>query len=355
MKKKLAILLSAVMVAGVIPMTALAGTTTYVNKTVTVSKGDVTNETSLLTIKDGNNDIYTALDEGDDVTFTLELEGAEWTATAEADVAAYVQPAGAVIDFTVVSSTKATVEILNMDDSGKNVVYAYVPLFTKIKDKGDITVTVDGKSSVVSSATCTYAVCTSGSASAKIAKTVNIPETGAEIKDITISETTAGALDAGGTIKLKLSKNFKFDYADYANYKYVLGTDIVDDVVWIDNREIDIKLDTFASAKATEFIIPYINAKNNYELNEPLINMAYFMCVLLNDKNITYEKFKEFIDIYKSNIEKQDPLLKKYINKICFDTYNQYPFIEANSPLGGFNFFNMMKLVGAISNIGIGN
>ena len=107
--------------------------------------------------------------------------------------------------------------------------------------------------------------------------------------------------------------------------------------------------------KATLFIIPYINAKNNYELNEPLINMAYFMCVLLNEKNITYEKFKEFIDIYKSNIEKQDPLLKKYINKICFDTYNQYPFIEANSPLGGFNFFNMMKLVGAISNIGRGN
>ena len=106
---------------------------------------------------------------------------------------------------------------------------------------------------------------------------------------------------------------------------------------------------------AMDFIIPYINAKDSYELNEPILNMAYFMCVLLNDKNITYEKFKEFIDIYKPTIEKQDPILKKYINKISFDIYKQYPFIEANNPLGGFNFLNMMKLVGALSNIGKGN
>ena len=106
---------------------------------------------------------------------------------------------------------------------------------------------------------------------------------------------------------------------------------------------------------ATEFIIPYINAKDNYELNLPIINMVYFMCILLNDKTITYEKFKEFIDIYETTIEKNDPILKKYINKISFDIFKQYPFIEANNPLGGFNFLNMMKLVGALSNMGRGN
>ena len=55
---------------------------------------------------------------------------------------------------------------------------------------------------------------------------------------------------------------------------------------------------------ALDFIIPFINAKDNYETNEPLCNMAYFVCLLLNDKNVTFEKFKEVINIYKPNIEK---------------------------------------------------
>ena len=32
---------------------------------------------------------------------------------------------------------------------------------------------------------------------------------------------------------------------------------------------------------ANDFIIQYINSKDNYELNEPIINMAYFICLLL--------------------------------------------------------------------------
>ena len=106
---------------------------------------------------------------------------------------------------------------------------------------------------------------------------------------------------------------------------------------------------------AMDFIIPFINAKDNYETNEPLINMAYFICLLLNDKNVTFEKFKEVIHIYKPTIEKIDILLKKYINKISYDNYNQYVFPEANNPLAGFNFMGMMKLVGNLSNLMRGN
>jgi hypothetical protein len=106
---------------------------------------------------------------------------------------------------------------------------------------------------------------------------------------------------------------------------------------------------------AMDFIIPFINAKDNYETNEPLINMAYFICLLLNDKNVTFEKFKEIINMYKPNIEKVDILLKKYINKISFDNYNQLIFPEANNPLSGFNIMGMMKLVGNLSNLMRGN
>ncbi|MBQ2679859.1 MAG: hypothetical protein IJF98_06665, partial [Firmicutes bacterium] len=263
MKKKLAILLAAVMVAGVVPMTALAGSTTYVNKTVTVSKGDFTDEASLLVIKDNNNDITTALNDGDDVVFTLELAGSEWMTDDEIDAKTpYYTLKEAEEDydydgsiyyesFTKVSSTKATVEIIK--DKG-NGGYYYIPLYTKIKDKGDVTVTVDGKSSVVSSATCTYAVCTSGSATAKIAKTVNIPETGAKIKDITISETTPGALDDGEIIKLKLSKNFKFDLSAYS-IKKVLG-DAGAAIVYYDDeaRELQLKVSE-STTTAMEYII----------------------------------------------------------------------------------------------------
>ena len=106
---------------------------------------------------------------------------------------------------------------------------------------------------------------------------------------------------------------------------------------------------------ANDFINQYINSKDNYELNEPIINMAYFICLLLNDKNINFEKFKEFIEIYRPVIEKEDSLLKKYINKISLDFFKQIIFNEVNNPFGGFNFLNMMKLVGQLSNLGNSN
>ncbi|MBR2593805.1 MAG: hypothetical protein IKD83_04175, partial [Firmicutes bacterium] len=252
MKKKLAILLSAVMVAGVIPMTALAGTTTYVNKTVTVEKGDTTNEESLVVIKDGNDDIAAS---SEDQTFTMTLEGAEWLDEME-NIKEGATPAK--YDVTGIASVvkagdkKVTVTI----DAGASEKYYRIPLFTKITDKGDITVTVDGKDSLVSSATCVYAVCTSGAATAKIEKTVNIPETGAVIKDITISETTAGAIDRAKKIELKLNKNFKF--TDCGSYIPVLGDDFVDyiEIDPTNNKKIIIHLDnTVPVKKATEFII----------------------------------------------------------------------------------------------------
>ena len=106
---------------------------------------------------------------------------------------------------------------------------------------------------------------------------------------------------------------------------------------------------------ANDFIIQYINSKDNYEVNEPIMNMAYFICLLLNDKNINFEKFKEFIEIYRPIIEKEDSLLKKYINKISLDFFKQIIFNEANNPFGGFNILNMMKLVGQLSNLGNSN
>ena len=100
---------------------------------------------------------------------------------------------------------------------------------------------------------------------------------------------------------------------------------------------------------AIDFITPYISSKDNYESNDPILNMAYFICLLLNDKNVTFDKFKEFILLYKPIIEEREVILKKYINKIANDFYQQIIFTDVNNPFGGFNFLNMMRLVTSLA------
>ena len=66
---------------------------------------------------------------------------------------------------------------------------------------------------------------------------------------------------------------------------------------------------------AINFITPYINGKDNYETNAPIINISYFICLLLNDKNTTFDKFKEFVMLYKPIIEEKDVTLKNILIK----------------------------------------
>ena len=101
-----------------------------------------------------------------------------------------------------------------------------------------------------------------------------------------------------------------------------------------------------------DFITPYLDAKNDYENNDPLLNMSYFICLLLNDKDVSFDKFKEFILLYKLIIEEKDSILKKYINKISMEYFKQLIFMDVNNPLGGFNFLNMMKLVTSLAGAG---
>ena len=100
---------------------------------------------------------------------------------------------------------------------------------------------------------------------------------------------------------------------------------------------------------ALDFIFPYINAKNDYESNDPILNMTYFICLLLNDKNVTFDKFKEFVSLYMPIIEEKDAILKKYINKISLDYFKQAVINEVNNPFGGFNFLNMMRLMTSLA------
>ena len=64
---------------------------------------------------------------------------------------------------------------------------------------------------------------------------------------------------------------------------------------------------------------------------------------------MTFDKFKDFILLYKPIIEEREVILKKYINKIANDFYQQIIFTDVNNPFGGFNFLNMMRLVTSLA------
>jgi hypothetical protein len=100
---------------------------------------------------------------------------------------------------------------------------------------------------------------------------------------------------------------------------------------------------------AIDFITPYIKSKNDYKENDPILNMSYFICLLLNDKNVTFDKFKELVSLYQPIIEEKDPIIKKYINRISMNYFNQAMFNESSNPFGGFNFLNMMRLVTSLA------
>jgi hypothetical protein len=100
---------------------------------------------------------------------------------------------------------------------------------------------------------------------------------------------------------------------------------------------------------AIDFITPYIKSKNDYKENDPILNMSYFICLLLNDKNVTFDKFKELVSLYQPIIEEKDPIIKQYINRISMNYFNQAMFNESSNPFGGFNFLNMMRLVTSLA------
>ena len=218
MKKKLALLLAAVMVAAMVPVSAFAKTDNRVDRVVVVEKDKkietVTTAPKLIVEQKADN-------LGGE-QFYVVLEGAEWDATVAAGDITITN--GTV---TKLSSTEISVAVT----SNGNVTID----LGKAKVTGDeATVTIDPNNSVVSAGTYVFARTASKNATAKISKTVTIPEEGGavQIKDITITETVAATLKTGTVnhnnnpdgkgyiltgalpteyIKLRVYGDFKFD------------------------------------------------------------------------------------------------------------------------------------------------
>lgn len=216
MKKKLALLLAAVMVAAMVPVTAFAASENRVNKVVTV-KADTTiaeAEAPSIVIKNTKSDLTS----GDQ--FFLTLDGAKWQVKAGGAYSALSATDGS--GYLKVGATAATAEtgVILLDDNTLSVTLTTtpaangevkLPLLAKVTGE-EATVTVDPAESPVSAGTYVFARTTSAGATAKTNGAVNVPEESAktELKSIVITETVAKAFEVGEVIKLRLYGDFEF-------------------------------------------------------------------------------------------------------------------------------------------------
>ena len=230
MKKKLALLLAAVMVVGMVPMTAFAASTNRISKVVTGAEDDDLTSKSAPTLTIYDDDIA-EMTSGTAIAFQLDLTNAEWNYYGDSG-AEKVETDGTVTEVIGTTSTSGVNFIEGLKDvsvtrlSAKSIVVEgkmtdntlidgtdkgiKVYMLTNLTDEGDASVTINPLQSEVTSGTYKFATVADGDATVTVEKKKDVSENGATLKNIVIRETTANAFGEKGTIKLKLSSDWSF-------------------------------------------------------------------------------------------------------------------------------------------------
>ncbi len=231
MKKKLALLLAAVMVVGMVPMTAFAASTNRISKVVTGAEDDDLKSGSAPTLTIYDDDIEN-LTSGASVAFELDLTNAEWNYYGDAvDENGKVDENGDAKDgneatfiegLQNVEVTKLSAKSIVIEGNiydNPNVVKGYdkgikVYMLTNLTDNGDATVTIDPLQSEVTSGTYKFATVADGDATVTVEGKKDVSENVTTLKNIVIKETTANSFSDTGKIKLKLSSDWSFKEKD---------------------------------------------------------------------------------------------------------------------------------------------
>lgn len=264
MKRKIAILLAAVMTAAVLPMNVMASSSNSLNKTKTVAVDDFIDDVYLkiqpndeivsgdsieITVK--NAEFVT---EDEDSDYSEEVNGRTVYHTIQ-QYSVKIQN-GDVLDFdeamdylsqndaTVVYSktgiyngdnnelpylikrrSKSSIEVklfpisssrAGKDNDNGTKPYYYIPLNLQATEEGDVQVVVDANETAVSGGgtyTLASSTDTDGSTTTTIAES-NYFEDDIVLEDITVKENVKGTFDVtknGGEVKLRLSGGFVFD------------------------------------------------------------------------------------------------------------------------------------------------
>lgn len=270
MKKKIAILLAAVMTATMAPMNVFAGSSNSISKTVTVKDDDLVKNVFLkvqpsdeifmgdsIVLNFENAEIVNEKDNGyslDDYAYQLggdkeytwgyfEDQYNTYTADKEFGSATFdsifkdlmVDANEVYLPYSLERNSKRELEVklfplpgslAGETYQGINKPCYYIPMAVVADGEGDITVTIDANSSSISGGG-TYKIATSSSTDGSTTTTiddvlVSSDEEAIEIDTITIKESVQGTFKPGKTVTLKLNSGFEFD--DNADVKISAGT-----------------------------------------------------------------------------------------------------------------------------------
>ena len=229
MKKKIALLLAAVMTVAMVPATAFAKSDNSISHVVVMEKDKYTADykTPVLTIEDTKDVLY----DDEESQFELTLDGAEWKITkqnlidlfgeqaaerigvndAEYDNDGYLKVGQKLADGHIILLSSDTISTIFFGKQNSDEHFELnLPIYAKVTGD-EATITITANDTAVSEGTYRFARTTSASATVKINGKVDIPEDDKkELKPIIITETVAGALDAGEEVKLRLYGDFKF-------------------------------------------------------------------------------------------------------------------------------------------------
>lgn len=227
MKKKLALLLSAIMVLGTLPMTAFAATNNSVSRIVTaqtdtvykVKPVDAQQLSPVLTFAEREVNKFGV--STSDVTFKATLENADWSFSfaegTENLVADSYYPGadngyGAGAKIMPLSAKQAifTLPVESLRNGNEDDKAVYLPLEVKLKDAGEGRITIDAMDSNLTSGTYKFANIVDSDTAVTINDTSKIVENGTTIEPITITENTAGTFE-NGKMRLRLTSGFEFD------------------------------------------------------------------------------------------------------------------------------------------------
>ena len=264
MKRKLALLIAAVMTVAMVPATAFASTKLTAVDEITV--GTDKEFTSRVELSKSNDqvdidetkypdfDVYATLTNG-----KFAKDGDDYKMDTY-DNSAFLDDTVGVKAVEVMSDTKAKItldtKVFNgngKDENGKDINACVLPMIVKAGEVGDVVVKFTSNVTAFKTASEVIANVQTGKVAIETdgVKTYVEDETddNKELKEITIKELTPDVLD-GGKIKLKLSGNWKFTYEDEDGYK-------ADPVVKGLNEDITGKINR-AESDEDEMVIDFI-------------------------------------------------------------------------------------------------
>ena len=285
MKRKLALLIAAVMTVAMVPATAFASTKLTVVDGITVATDKIfTSRVELSKSNDqvdvtetykytGKNaagvsvsdvdafDVYVTLTNG---TFAYEEDDDDEARSRE--VAANMKEAKGILDVDVQSDTKAKITLNAKMFNGKHdgSKACVLPLIVKAGEAGDVVATFTSNVTAFKKASEVIATAQTGKVeiTSEGVKTFVEDESDDEkaIKDIIIDELTPDVLK-GGSIKLKLSGNWKFTKAGNVTFLNEDGVTAKAELIDDDEIQIDFIDKDFTANMLTDMTISGVKVK----------------------------------------------------------------------------------------------